>query len=135
MNYPVIDIEGIGETYAHKLEILGIKTTTDLLVKAGTKAGREVLAASTKIPESLILTWVNHADLFRINGVAGQTAELLEAAGVDSVKELATRNAENLHVKLQEVNNQFGLSGKVPSVDALKDMIRQAAGLDQKVFH
>ncbi|ULQ56175.1 DUF4332 domain-containing protein [Flavihumibacter rivuli] len=135
MNYPVIDIEGIGETYAHKLEKLGIKTTTDLLVKAGTKAGREVLAASTKIPESLILTWVNHADLFRINGVAGQTAELLEAAGVDSVKELATRNAENLHTRLQEVNNQFGLSGKVPSVDALKDMIRHAAGLEQKVFH
>ncbi len=135
MSYNVVDIEGIGETYAGKLEQHGIKTTDDLLQKAGTKAGREVLAAATKIPESLILTWVNHADLFRINGIAGQTAELLEAAGVDTVKELANRNAANLHAKLGEVNEQFGLSGKVPSKEMLESMISQASTLDQKVFH
>lgn len=135
MTYPVIDIEGIGETYAAKLEQLGIHTTNDLLAKAGTKAAREVLAAATKIPESLILTWVNHADLFRLSGVAGQTAELMEAAGVDSVRELATRNPANLHVKLMEVNQQFGLSGKVPSEDTLQGMILAAKGLEQKVFH
>lgn len=135
MSYNVVDIEGIGETYAAKLEIHGIKTTGDLLQKAGTKASREILAAATKIPESLILTWVNHADLFRINGIAGQTAELLEAAGVDTVKELATRNAANLHAKLQEVNEKFGLSGKVPSKDMLEAMIEAAGNLDQKVFH
>lgn len=135
MTYPVIDIEGIGETYAGKLEQVGIHSTNDLLDKAGTKAGREVLAAATKIPETLILTWVNHADLFRLNGVAGQTAELLEAAGVDSVKELATRNAANLHVKMLEVNQQYGLSGKVPSEDTLQGMILAAKGLDKRVHH
>jgi predicted flap endonuclease-1-like 5' DNA nuclease len=135
MSYPVIDIEGIGETYAAKLEQHGIKRTEDLLQKAGTKAGREILATATKIPESLILTWVNHADLFRINGVAGQTAELLEAAGVDTVKELATRNAANLHTRLSEVNQQFGLSGKVPSTEMLEGMIQEAKSMDKKVFH
>jgi predicted flap endonuclease-1-like 5' DNA nuclease len=135
MSYPVIDIEGIGETYAAKLELHGIKRTEDLLLKAGTKAGREILAAATKIPESLILTWVNHADLFRINGIAGQTAELLEAAGVDTVKELATRNATNLHTRLTEVNQQYGLSGKVPSAETLEGMIAAAKTLDQKIFH
>jgi predicted flap endonuclease-1-like 5' DNA nuclease len=135
MNYPVIDIEGIGPTYAAKLEEQGIKTTTDLLHTAGKKSGRELLAAATKIPESLILTWVNHADLFRITGIAGQTAELMEAAGVDSVKELATRNAENLHTKLAEVNQQYGLSGKVPSAESLQGMIDAAKQLDKKVFH
>lgn len=135
MSYPVIDIEGIGETYAAKLEQHGIKRTQDLLLKAGRKAGREILAAATKIPESLILTWVNHADLFRINGIAGQTAELLEAAGVDTVKELGTRNPENLHTKLTEVNQQYGLSGKVPSAESLEAMIAEAKTLDQKVFH
>jgi predicted flap endonuclease-1-like 5' DNA nuclease len=135
MSYNVIDIEGIGETYSAKLEQHGIKTTDDLLQKAGNKAGREMLAASTKIPESLILTWVNHADLFRISGIAGQTAELLEAAGVDTVTELSNRNAENLHQKLQEVNDQFGLSGKVPSIEKLEGMIIAAGKLDKKVFH
>ncbi len=135
MSYPVIDIEGIGETYASKLELHGIRTTDDLLQKAGTKAGREILAAGTAIPESLILTWVNHSDLFRVNGIAGQTAELLEAAGVDTVKELATRNAENLHARLVEVNEKFGLSGRVPSVEMVEGMIIASKALDQKVFH
>ena|SRR5437867_3711091 len=135
MSYNISDIEGIGETYAAKLEQLGIKTTENLLQMAGSKAGREKLAAETKIPESLILTWVNHSDLFRIKGIAGQTAEILEAAGVDTVKELATRKASNLHQKMTEVNSKFGLSGKLPTVEMLESMIAAAKKLDQKVFH
>lgn len=131
----VIDIEGIGVTYAEKLNTLGIFHTGELLEQGGTKNGREKIAAATGIPESLILTWVNHADLLRINGVGAQFAELLEAAGVDSVKELALRRAENLHAKLVETNDQFGLSGKVPSVDSLQAMIDEAKKLDRKVSH
>jgi hypothetical protein len=71
----------------------------------------------------------------RINGIAGQYSELLEAAGVDTVKEFATRNAENLHVKLVETNEKFGLSGKVPSLDSLKNMISQAKTLEPTVSH
>lgn len=135
MAYNVIDIEGIGPTYAEKLAASGIKTTSDLLEKGGSKSGRSHIATATGIPESLILTWVNHADLFRIKGIAGQFSELLEAAGVDTVKEFATRNAENLHKKLLGTNQQFGLSGKVPAVESLQEMIDQAKTLDAKVSH
>jgi predicted flap endonuclease-1-like 5' DNA nuclease len=135
MTYDVKQIEGLGEVYGERLARQEINTTEDLLNKAGTKAGRQQLAAATDIPESLILTWVNQADLMRINGVAGEYAELLEAAGVDSVKELAMRNPENLHAKLMEVNIQFGLTGKVPSSQSLAQMIDQAKKLEQKVFH
>lgn len=135
MPYKVIDIEGIGPNYAAKLEAIEIFTTSDLLEKGGTKKGRAAIAESSEIPESLILTWVNHSDLHRIKGVAGQFAELLEAGGVDTVKEFATRNAENLHTKLAETNEQFGLSGKVPSVDTLTEMVAEAKTLAQKVFH
>jgi predicted flap endonuclease-1-like 5' DNA nuclease len=135
MSYKVIDIEGIGPNYAEKLKSLAIITTGDLLEKGGTKKGREKIAAQTGIPESLILTWVNHSDLFRIRGVASQFAELLEAAGVDTVREFATRNAENLHVKLTETNEKYGLSGRVPSLDSLKEMIAAAKKLGQAVFH
>ena len=133
MPYKVIDIEGIGSTYAGKLNDLGIFTTTDLLDKCGTKKSRIAVAEKTGIPESLILTWVNHADLFRIKGVASQFSELLEAAGVDSVKEFSTRVAENLHAKLIETNKQYGLSGKVPSIESLKEMISHAKKLKAKV--
>lgn len=135
MSRKVIDIEGIGSTYAEKLNAIGILHTDELLEQGGTKSGREKIAAATGIPESLVLTWVNHADLFRIKGVGAQFAELLEAAGVDSVKEFALRNAENLHTRLLETNHQFGVSGKVPSAETLQTMIDEAKKLDRKVTH
>lgn len=135
MKYDIKQIEGIGITYGKRLADLEIKTTDDLLNKAGTKSGRKQLAQSVEIPESLILTWVNHADLMRIDGIAGQFSELLEASGVDTVKELALRNPENLNAKMHEVNNEFGLAGKVPTVQSLTELIEQARKLDQKVFH
>ena len=135
MTYKIIDIEGVGPNYAAKLEEQGVFTTTDLLQTAGTKKGRQLLAGATSIPESLILTWVNHADLCRINGIAAQFAELLEAAGVDTVKELAQRNAANLYAKLSETNEKFGLTGKIPSAEQLQNMIDQAGKLEAKVFH
>ncbi len=135
MSYNITDIEGIGVTYGEKMIAQGMKTTDDLLEKGGTKKGREGIAKATGIPESLILTWVNHADLFRIKGVAGQFSELLEAAGVDTVKEFATRNADNLHAKMVETNEKMGLSGRVPSLDSLKEMIAHAKTLVPKVSH
>lgn len=135
MTYEITTIEGIGETYGNKLKHAGVNKTGDLLEVAGTKRGREKLSTDTGLPESLILTWVNHADLMRINGIGGQFSELLEAAGVDTVKELSHRNADNLHAKLLEVNDKLGVSGRVPSADELRKMIEQAGQLEQKVFH
>lgn len=135
MPYKIVDIEGIGETYGAKLNKEGVFTTNDLLDKCGTKQGRASMASATHIPESLILTWVNHADLMRIRGIAGQISELLEAAGVDSVPELRNRNASNLHQKLLAVNDEYGLSGKVPSEHELQEMIEAAKKLEPKVVH
>jgi predicted flap endonuclease-1-like 5' DNA nuclease len=135
MAYDVKQIEGIGVTYSERLATLGIHTTEDLLTKCGTKSGRQHVAEDAEIPESLVLTWVNHADLMRIDGIAGQFSELLEASGVDTVKEFGHRNAENLHKKMLEVNNKFGLAGRVPSEETLHNMIEQAKKMEQRVFH
>lgn len=129
MAYKIVEIEGIGGIYAQKLETAGVKTTDDLLNCAATKKGREKLAQETGISEKLILKWTNHADLFRIKGVAGQFAELLEAAGVDTVKELRHRVAENLQPKLVEINDAKNLCNRVPSVAEVKKMIDQAKEL------
>jgi predicted flap endonuclease-1-like 5' DNA nuclease len=135
MTYEITTIEGIGDAYGAKLKAKGVAKTGQLLEVAGTKKGRVKLSQDTGLPESLILTWVNHADLMRINGVAGQFAELLEAAGVNSVKELALRNAENLHEKLHATNDKLGLSGTTPSMEVIKSIIEQAKHMDQTVFH
>ena len=99
MAYKIIEVEGIGPAYAEKLQAAGIKTTEEYLEKCATPAGRKALAEETGISPKLILTWANHSDLFRINGIAGRFAELLEAAGVDTVKEFRHRVAANLQPK------------------------------------
>ena len=91
MAYKIIDIEGVGEVYAAKLTAVGIEKVEQLLEKCAAPAGRKALAEQTGIADGLILKWANHADLFRIKGVGPQFAELLEASGVDTVKELKHR--------------------------------------------
>lgn len=135
MSYNIVDIEGIGEAYAERLTSAGVKTTEDLLQRGATKKGREQLAEETGISEKLILKWTNHADLFRIKGVAGQFAELLEAAGVDTVKEFRHRVAANLQPKLEEVNNEKHLCKRVPSVKEIEKMISQAKELEPVVTY
>ncbi len=130
MAYKVEQVEGIGEVYAAKLVEAGVKTTDDLLEKCAKKSGRVKLAEQTGISEKLILKWTNHADLFRINGIAGQFAELLEAGGVDTVKEFRHRVAANLQPKLEEVNAEKHLCGRVPSVAEIEKMIEQAKQLE-----
>lgn len=131
----ILDIEGIGPAYAEKLEKANIKTVEALLKEGASKKGRQAVAEASGIDESKILTWVNMADLFRIKGVASQFAELLVAAGVDTVKELRTRNAANLHAKLEEINAEKKLTRVVPSAEKVADYIEQAKGLDPVVTH
>lgn len=129
MAYKIIDVEGIGPVYAEKLAAAGIKTTEQYLEKCAKPAGRKALAEETEISPKLILKWANHSDLFRINGIAGQFAELLEAAGVDTVKELKHRVPANLHAKLVEVNEQKNLCNRVPSASEIEKMVEQAKDL------
>ena len=129
MAYKIIDIEGVGDVYAEKLQAAGIKTVDDLLDRCADPKGRKELEEATEISGKLILKWTNHADLFRIKGVGPQFSELLEAAGVDTVKELKHRVAENLQKKLEEVNATKNLTNRVPAVSEIQKMIDQAKEL------
>lgn len=133
--YKIIEIEGIGEKYAEILHGCGIDTTAQLLEKCATPKGRAALAEESGISSKLILKWANHADLFRIHGVAGQFAELLEASGVDTIKELRHRVAANLHERLQEVNDVRNLCNRVPSLAEVEKMIEQAKTLDPVITY
>jgi len=129
------DIEGIGEAYAAKLEAAGVTSLEDFLKKCADKKGRKAMAEKTGISEKLILNWVNRADLARIKGVSTQYADLLEAAGVDSVPELAQRNPDNLQAKMAEVNEAKKLVRKVPTASQVADWVAQAKKLPRVVTH
>ncbi|GAB4496500.1 MAG: hypothetical protein OHK0019_28300 [Saprospiraceae bacterium] len=136
MAYKLIEIKGIGEVHAATLkEKLGITTVEELLEMGASKKGREEIAAKTNISEGHILRWVNMADLFRIKGIAEDFSDLLEMAGVDTVKELRTRNADNLHAKLAEANAMRKVSGRLPRLDEVQSWIAQAGELEPKVTH
>ena len=131
----VKDIEGIGPVLGGKLEAAGIVTVESLLENGATRSGRANLAKETGISESQILEFVNMADLMRVKGVGAEFAELLVAAGVDTIKELRTRNAENLHQKLEEINKKKSLTRRVPSLDMVTDFIAQAGSTDPSVTY
>ena len=129
------EIEGIGDVYAQKLEAAGVSSIEKLLEAGAAKKGREDLSAKTGVSEKLILEWVNRADLARIKGVGSEFADLLEAAGVDTVPELAQRNAENLAAKLAEINEEKKLTRRVPSASEVADWVEQAKKLPRVVTH
>lgn len=130
MKYKIIDIEGIGNVYAEKLTAMGINTTDDLLKAGLTEVGRDLIAEKTGIPSKLIYKWTNQADLFRVNGIGPQFAELLNAAGVNSVGQLAAQNAPELEAKLKDIDERLGLTRRVPSVGELETMIALAAAVE-----
>jgi predicted flap endonuclease-1-like 5' DNA nuclease len=131
----LVDVEGIGPAYAAKLEAAGVGTQEELLTLGADAKGREALAAKTGISQKLVLTWVNRADLARVTGIGGQYAELLELAGVDSVPELAQRNAANLHEAMGKINAEKHAVRQVPSLKQVEDWVQQAKGLPRVVNH
>ena len=135
MAYKIIDIQGIGPVFAEKLLAVGIDTDEKLLAAGASAKGRKELEEKTGIRGDLILTWVNHADLFRIKGVGPQFAELLEAAGVDTVKELRNRNAANLAAKMLEVNEAKHLCKRTPVEKEIQKYIDLAKELEPVVTY
>jgi len=125
----IIDIEGIGPTYASRLKRVGIRTTERLLNVAAHRQGRKDLAKLTSISETLILEWVNLADLMRIKGIAAEYSDLLEEAGVDTVKELRNRRPDNLYQALVEINAKKQLVRRLPSRREVDSWVKQAKTL------
>ena len=133
--YGVAEIDGIGPTYAEKLAARGIQTTGNLLDRCGAATGRQTVSEATGISQKLLLRWANMADLMRISGIGGEAAVLLEASGVDTVKELRTRNADNLAATMKEVNATKKLARRAASAKQVAKWIEDAKGLGPLITH
>ena len=128
-------IEGIGHKYATRLRKARIRTTEALLKRGATRSLRKQLAEATGFTTHQILEWVNRADLFRVKGIGEEYSDLLESAGVDTVKELRTRNAANLTAKMIEVNKKKRLVRRLPTETMVAGWIAAAKELDPVVTH
>jgi predicted flap endonuclease-1-like 5' DNA nuclease len=131
----VIHIEGVGEVYAGKLLRAGVPTTEALLEAGATPQGRDALAEKSGIGHRLILKWVNRADLFRVKGIGEQYSDLLAAAGVETVLELAQRVPEHLHQKMVEINESRNLVRHVPGPDHVAEWVEGARKLPRVVSY
>ena len=129
------DIEGVGRVNAAKLQKAGVRSTDSLLKKGGTRKGREEIVKLSRIDKDLILQWVNHVDLYRIKGVGSEFADLLEAAGVDTVVELSKRDAKKLAETLATVSAKGNLTNRVPTVKMVKGWVAQAKKLARAVSY
>jgi len=129
MPYPILQIEGVGPESAERLKKSGVRTSATLLDRAKDPKGRKALAAATGIPESLILSFANRADLMRVRGVGGEYADLLAAVGVDTVKDLRNRNLANLSKAIRDLNARRGLVRLPPSEKVVAKWIGQAKAL------
>jgi predicted flap endonuclease-1-like 5' DNA nuclease len=133
MSVKLIDVEGIGRVYAQKLKKAGVTGPIGLLNKGATPKGRKEISKKSGVGPKLILEFVNHVDLFRVKGVAGEYADLLEEAGVDTVVELAKRNPPTLYKKMTEINKKKKLVRQMPAESAIKAWVRQAKKLPRIV--
>ena len=131
----LLEIEGIGPAFAEKLSAAGVKSIEKLLEMGSTPKGRKELAAKSGLGDNKILEWVNRADLFRVKGIGSEYGDLLEASGVDTVVELATRKAENLTKKMAEVNAQKKLVRQLPSEKQVAAWIDHAKTLPRVVTY
>ncbi len=135
MGYRIDEIEGIGPAFKEKLTAAGVETTDDLLGQCASAKGRQEMSDKTGLTTSQLLKWADMADLMRISGVGRQFGELLKASGVDTVKELRTRKAENLTVKLAEVNGEKNLANAVPTETQVQDWIEKAKVTEPMISH
>jgi predicted RecB family nuclease len=135
MTYPLSQIEGMTAFAASKLKKLGIRTTEALLEAAHTVKGRKELSAKTGISEQQLLEWANICDYMRIPGMGKAKTELLRAAGVTTVRELALRNPSRLAESMKDVNTRRKLVHVLPSEKSVEQIIQKARKLQPKITY
>jgi hypothetical protein len=135
MSYPITDIEGIDGETAAILKSVGIRSTARLLEAASTLRGRRALAARTGIDEKSLLCWANVADRMRVRGINKEYSQLLQAAGVDTVKELKYRNPANLAKAMADTNKKNKLVRLLPSEKVVARWIDYARKLPLKISY
>ena len=142
LDTPKLAIIGLGYVglplaveFAKKRSVVGFDINQARIdaLKTGHDATLEVsdeeLAEATGLSSAQVLKFANMADLYRIHGVGSDYAQLLEAAGVDTVPALARRAPANLAATLAQVNEEKKLTRRVPPEADVAKWVEQAKEL------
>ena len=135
MGISIGKLKGMNADLEAKLKAEGLGDTDKLLAAAKAPADRKALAKKVGAGERDILELANRADLSRVKGVAGVFSDLLEQAGVDTVKELAKRRPDNLHAKIKEVNDTTQLAKRIPTAADVESWVNQAKELPKMLSY
>ncbi len=135
LDYPIEEIRGIAGSEAKALRDAGCGTTPAFLTAAAGRADRTALAQKTGVAAETVLKLANRADLMRVRGIGTKWGDLLEHAGIDTVKELATRRPENLHAKLKESNGAKSIVQALPNAGDCAGWVDQAKGLEPRLTY
>ena len=135
MTYSIRELDAIRPGVSKILKSIKIHTTDKLLEAARTPKARQQLAVKTGIDAREILRYANMADRMRIHGVGREHASLLEAAGVNTVRELGYRNPANLTAAMADANRKRKLARQLPSEKVVGRWIEVAKGLPHKIFY
>ena len=129
MSLTLGELRGITDSVLNALKAQGISDSDSLLEATKTPQDRKTLSSATGVDGKVILELANRADLARIKGIGRVYSDLMEEAGVDTVKELAQRSADNLHAKLIQINSVRQFTQRPPSVEQIGDFVEQAKSL------
>ena len=131
----ISELVGLGPSFAIKMKNIGIRTTEKLLETAKSVKGRQMLAEKTEIDQAQLLRVANLIDRMRIKGVGQEYAELLEAVGVVTVKELRYRNPARLAEAMVQANAKRKLVRVLPSEHTIERWIDHAKKLPVKISY
>jgi len=126
-------VAGVGQKDATKLRKLGVRTSKGLIDAAAGRKGRTDLASATGIDHRDLQQWINHSDLLRVKGVGAEYAELLVAAGVDTLRDLRRRNPTALLAKIIGLNGDSKVVQRLPTESMVEGWIEAAKDLDPSV--
>lgn len=127
------EVAGVAVKSATKLRKAGVKTSKGLIDAAATRRGRTEISAKTGIPPRDLQAWVHHADLLRVKGVGAEYAELLVAAGVETVRDLRRRNPTALVAKIISMNGSDKLVRRLPTESMVASWIESSRSVDPSI--
>ncbi len=128
-------IESMDQRDATKLRKAGVRTTNALLNTASSRTGRRRLAREADLSKSEILSWANCADLMRIKGIGSEYADLMAAAGVDTIRELRRRNPDRLLAAMTDVNARRRVIRRLPTLGMVSGWVEAAKETEPLVTH
>lgn len=132
-HYYLTDLTVFDETVVQEFQRFGYETTEDVLRGLLTPDQRDAVAYATGIAVAQLAEIARLCEFLQVRGIGPRAADLLMAAGVFNVADLAARDPSVLVAELETVNNVERITGTNPTFDHVRDWVSGAATATYRV--